>query len=125
MAKDIKRVVNESVTVIRDGKRVSPERGKAFSFTAEEIEYFDRVSPRAIRKPVNESVAETEEPVEGGDTGDDATAPDQTAKPTAKRTPRRGANAAEKKAVAEAETDEDDAGEGEDADDADEEDADI
>lgn len=51
----IRRVVVQSVTVVRDGVRVTPEQGKAFDFTAEEIAYLDRVSPAASRKPLNES----------------------------------------------------------------------
>lgn len=115
------RVVMQSVTVVRDGKRVTPEIGKPFPFTNAEITYLDKNAKGALRKAVNEDAdMETpgEEP-EGGDTGDDATAPDQKAKATATRTPRRGANAAEKKAAAKDAEDAEDAEEGDEGEDDD------
>lgn len=51
----IRRVVTQSVTVVRDGERVTPEIGSSFEFTPEEIAYLDRISPAASRKPVNEA----------------------------------------------------------------------
>lgn len=109
--KDISRVVAQSVTVVRDGERVTPPIGKPFPFTADELEFIDRANPAAVRKAVDESAPDTETPPEGGDTGTDDSAPDRNAKPTAARTPRRGANAAEKKAAkADAEAEDGDAG---------------
>lgn len=109
--KGTSRVVAQSVTVVRDGKRFSPPIGTPFSFSAAELKFLDENNPAAIRKAVNESAAITEEPPEGGDTGDDETAPDRKASPTAARTPRRGANAAERKAAeADAEAEDGDAG---------------
>ena len=114
------RVVTQSVTVVRDGKRVSPPLHKAFKFTAEEIAYLDEVSPSASRKAVNETpVEELEQEPKGGDTGDDASAPDQNAKPTAARTLKRGAaakKAAAKTDDADADADAEEADAGADAD---------
>lgn len=110
-----RRMVTQSVTVIRDGKRVSPALNTAFDFTAEEVKYLDKNAPAASRKSVNEDAdVETLEAPKGGDTGTDATAPGQKAKATAKRTPRRAANAAEKKA-AEADAEDEDGDAGDDA----------
>jgi hypothetical protein len=128
--KMISRVVTQNVTVIRDGKRHSPPRGKAFPFTEQEVAYLDKVAPGSVRLPVNERTAAESADVapSGGDTGEDATAPDQKAKPTAKRTPRRGANKAETDAAAaDAEAEDGDAGDdaGDAGDDAGDEDDDI
>lgn len=69
--KMIERVVTQSVTVIREGKRVTPPLNKSFPFTADEITYLDSISPRASRKPVDESErsapVETDEDVETED----------------------------------------------------------
>lgn len=54
------RFVLQSITVVRDGKRTSPEIGKAFEFTAEEIKQIDKVMPTAYRKLVDESAADTD-----------------------------------------------------------------
>jgi hypothetical protein len=115
MSKMIERVVTQSVTVVRDGKRVSPPLNKAFSFTADEIEYLDRVSPRASRKPTDESLrrvvrsegleGETADEGDEEDAGDDETAPDKKAGPTASREPKRGGKG---KAKAEAGDEDDD-----------------
>ena len=107
-AKTTRRMVTQSVTVIREGKRVSPEIGKSYPFTEAEIEYLDRLSPAATRKSVNEDPIDAEEEVEGGDTGDDETAPDKNAKPTATKTPKKGKKAAAKKAEADEDEEEDD-----------------
>jgi hypothetical protein len=45
-----KRLVNKGVTVVRDGKRVRPEIGKNFDFTAEEITRITDVEPTALSK---------------------------------------------------------------------------
>ena len=62
MADEINMVVLSTVIVGReiDGKqvRVTPEIGKAFPFTAEEIENIKEANPSAIREPVNEAVSE-------------------------------------------------------------------
>jgi hypothetical protein len=119
-SKGTSRVVAQSVTVVRDGKRVSPTIGKPYPFTAAELKFLDAANPAATRKAVNESATVAETPPEGGDTGTDDTAPDRNAAPTAKRTPRRGANAAEKKA-AEADEEAEDGDAGDDASDGEEE----
>lgn len=68
-----------SVTVIREGKRVTVEPNKkSFPFTAEEVKTVTAVHPTAFRKPVNE-------------TPTDATAPDTNAKPKATTAPKRTA----------------------------------
>lgn len=54
-------VVNARITVVRDGKRVTPEVGKTFDFTAEEVESMNATLPGGIRKPINESKADAEE----------------------------------------------------------------
>ncbi len=56
-------IVNASVTVIRDGKRVTPPVGSVFAFTKEESDYINSVSAGAVRKPVNESKSAAAEPV--------------------------------------------------------------
>lgn len=45
-----KRFVNKGVTVVREGKRVRPEVGKNFDFTADEIERITEVEPLALTK---------------------------------------------------------------------------
>jgi hypothetical protein len=45
-----KRLVNKGVTVVRDGKRVRPEIGKNFDFTADEITRITDVEPTALSK---------------------------------------------------------------------------
>lgn len=79
-----KLVPTIGVTVIRDGVRKTPQIGKAFDFTKDEIEAVRKQVPTAFRKPVNED----DTPVE--QTASDATAPDANAKPTAAKTPKRG-----------------------------------
>jgi hypothetical protein len=43
-----KRLINESITVVRGGKRVMPEIGKAFELTNDEIKSLEEVRPQAI-----------------------------------------------------------------------------
>lgn len=118
--KMIRRVVTQNVTVVREGKRVTPEMNKAFDFTADEIEYLDRVSPAASRRAVNESPADAalEDP-EGGDTGTDETAPDGNKKPTANKAPKRGGK---KAAPAKEEPEDESEDESEDADESEDDD---
>lgn len=80
-----KLIATVSVTVVRDGKRVSTgpgsvHAGKPFNYTAEEVEAVTKQLPTAFRKPVNESTEEV---------GEDATAPEGNAGPTAGETPKR------------------------------------
>jgi hypothetical protein len=77
-----KLVPTVGVTVIRDGKRVTPPTGKPFNFTADEVEAVKKQLPTAFRAPVNESAE---------DVGEDATAPEQDASPSANKTPKRPA----------------------------------
>lgn len=46
------RVVQQSVVVMRDGKRVTPKIGESFDFTAEEIE---QAGADALREPKDET----------------------------------------------------------------------
>jgi hypothetical protein len=46
--------VKKGVTVVRDGKRVKPEIGKTFPFTAEEVENIRSADPAALMKPAGE-----------------------------------------------------------------------
>ena len=108
-----KRVPNASVVVIRDKKRVSVTPGKAFDFTAAEIDEITRIMPGALRKPVNESA----------DTATSETAPDANAKATATKSPKKAPAKAKKASTpkveeqaSEAETDEDEEEEEEDTD---------
>lgn len=97
MGNMIRRVVVQSVTVVRDGQRVTPERGKAFDFTAEEIEYLDRISPAASRKAVDESATA---PVAAPAVKDDADEDDAEDEAPAKATAPAKAKPAGKKAAA-------------------------
>lgn len=45
-----KRIINEGILVIRDGKRVRPEIGKAFNLTDDEIKQLEAIRPEAIAK---------------------------------------------------------------------------
>lgn len=53
-AKIFRRMVLQSVTVVRDGKRKPLPINESFDFNEDEIEYLDRVSPGATRKIVSE-----------------------------------------------------------------------
>ena len=43
-----KFIVNESITVVRNNKRVMPEIGKIFDFTNDEVESIKKIRPQAI-----------------------------------------------------------------------------
>lgn len=43
-----KKLINETVVLQRDGKRVVPEIGKLFELTADEIKSIESVRPQAI-----------------------------------------------------------------------------
>lgn len=67
-----KLVPNVSITVIRDGKRVTPPSGpgaKAFPFTDEEIKSVTAQMPNAFRTPVNEVTDDETTPSKEGDKG--------------------------------------------------------
>lgn len=107
-------VPNISITVIREGKRVTPPLNKAYPFTADEVADVTKIAPNAFRKPVNETTEEV---------GEDATAPDQTAGATATKTPKQSAKkkkAAAKDSTSPAATAQDDqqSGEAQDTDDS-------
>lgn len=53
-----KLVVTSSVTVIRNGKRVTPTIGKVFTFTDDEAKYILKHHPLGLRKPVVEVLEE-------------------------------------------------------------------
>lgn len=50
----ITMAVKKGVTVVRDGKRVRPEVGKTFDFTADERDSILNVDPAALAKPAGE-----------------------------------------------------------------------
>lgn len=106
-------VPNISITVIREGKRITPPLNKAYPFTADEVADVTKIAPNAFRKPVNETTEEV---------GEDATAPDQTAGATATKTPKQSAKkkAAAKDSTSSAATAQDDqqSGEAQDTDDS-------
>ncbi len=67
-----KLVPNVSITVIRDGKRVTPPSGpgaKAFPFTDDEIKSVTAQMPNAFRTPVNETTDDETTPGKEGDSG--------------------------------------------------------
>lgn len=125
-----KLITLATICVIREGKRVFPEINKPFNYTDAEVARIKRVSPTALRTPINEEAAtegvadefETGTPDKGGE--DDGGK--KAAKPTATKTPKRSAKqkAAEKTAKPEAADDEDD-DDGSVDDDATDEDEDI
>lgn len=43
-----KFIVNESITVVRNNKRVMPEIGKVFDFTDKEVDSIKKIRPQAI-----------------------------------------------------------------------------
>lgn len=49
-----KRIVLETVKVIRDGKSVIPAVGQAFDFTSDELDQINKLRPQAVRKIINE-----------------------------------------------------------------------
>lgn len=109
MAKEkmIRRMVVQSVTVVRDGERVTPAQGKVFDFTPEEIEYLDRISPAASRKAVDESAtAPRPAPVPDVDDEDEDDVEDET--PDAPVAAPAKKPAAKKAAAAKPKTSEDD-----------------
>lgn len=52
----IERVPVQSVVLYREGKFITPDVDKVFSFTQKEIEEINAVNPAALRKPVVEVV---------------------------------------------------------------------
>lgn len=111
-----KLVPTIGVTVIRDGVRKTPPIGKAFDFTAAEVEAVRKQVPTAFRKPVNEDDTLVEQ------TASDASAPDGDASATATKTPKRGKKAAATAKDSEAANKK--VGDGDDADNGDEDDDD-
>jgi hypothetical protein len=53
-------VVEQTVVVVREDKRVTPNLGEAFDFTQEEIDQISASSPEALREPRDESKPEAE-----------------------------------------------------------------
>jgi hypothetical protein len=74
MSKMITREVVESVTLVRDGKRICLTTGQKFDFTEEEVEQITNASPKALS---SKSVVDLDSgEVDLTKTGDDAgTAP--------------------------------------------------
>lgn len=56
------RIVNQTVIVVRDGKRVVPQIGQPFDFTPAELKDIEALQPSAVRKLINESEAKDGEP---------------------------------------------------------------
>lgn len=56
-------VPQETVIVVRGGKRVKPQINKAFPFTDAEVQYLNKHRPEAIRKARNEMGDQTEEEI--------------------------------------------------------------
>lgn len=81
-----KRIINEGITVVRDGKRVRPEIGKAFDLTAEEIAQLEKIRPKAIAKldKVEDDPRSTDTDTDDDGAADDAAAAAAAAKPAAK-----------------------------------------
>lgn len=50
------RIINESILVVRDGKRITPKIGKVFDLTDSEIADLERIRPQAISKAVAAAV---------------------------------------------------------------------
>jgi hypothetical protein len=109
-----KLVTQATVCVIREGKRVFPEIGRPFNYTDQEVARIKRVSPTALRVPVNEETATEgvadEFSTKTTDKSGEVEGGKKAAKPTANKTPKRTAKqkAAEKTADADAADDEDD-----------------
>lgn len=97
-----KRVPNASIVVIRDGKRVTPPLGKAYDFTKAEIESITRVSPGALRKPVNESSDADDE----GTRSDDSQAGKESTSQSAPEGSKKATATKGRKATAKADSDE-------------------
>lgn len=55
-----KRVPVQTIILHREGKQFSPEIGKAFDFTADELADIVSVNPEAVRKPVIEDNGDAE-----------------------------------------------------------------
>ena len=64
------RLIKENILVVRNGKRVKPEIGKAFDLTADEIRQLESVRPQAIDKIA--SVQEDPQSIQTDTAGDDA-----------------------------------------------------
>lgn len=81
-----KRIINEGITVVRDGKRVRPEIGKAFDLTAEEIAQLEKIRPQAIDKlgKVEDDPRSTDTDKDDDGAADDAAAAAAATKPAAK-----------------------------------------
>lgn len=75
-----KRLINEGVLVVRNGRRVRPEIGKLFDLTTDEIAQLEAVRPSAIGKLPTAEVdsasvdldGDGEKDVDTGKTGKDA-----------------------------------------------------
>ncbi len=98
-----KRIATISVTVIREnesGKRVRKtiEPGKAYNFTDAEIDQIKGIHPTALRKPVNETAVEVEEPVEGAEDDDDDLGTEGEGEDEAEATPAKKAGGKKPKA---------------------------
>lgn len=68
-----KRIVNSTIVLVRDKKRVTPAIGKAFEFTAKELEQIEKVNKDAVSKlptPVDETeTTKTSESTDSKPTG--------------------------------------------------------
>ena len=66
-----KRTPLQSVVVIRDGERVTPEIGRPYEFTKEEIEQVERANPAALSKKAVVDLTEDGKPTGDGDANPD------------------------------------------------------
>jgi hypothetical protein len=71
-----KLVTQATVTVIRDGKRVTPPIGKSFNYTTDEADYIRKQHPLGLRKPVNEDAPLSDDRPAGGESEQEAGAQD-------------------------------------------------
>jgi hypothetical protein len=60
MAGNTKRLVKKGAVVIRDGKRVRPEIGKVFPFTAEEAKALNEATPGTLAPASEAEIEESE-----------------------------------------------------------------
>lgn len=57
-----KRTAVQTITVVRDGKTVTPTIGKPFNFTEDEIEQIEAMNPDAISTKIEVEVEDDPEP---------------------------------------------------------------
>lgn len=98
-----------SVVVVRDGKRKTISAGSGIDFTEDEIASINRVSPGALRKPINERAVRSavEADIEDDDDADETETKAPAKKAAAKKAPAKKAAPAKDDAKDDADEDED------------------